>query len=198
MKLEGARSYRMTVRARSVEETRRRILDAAVAAFWAVPTTDISLDDVAGVAGVSVQTVLRHFGTKQRLFEAAVERESGRISRQRDTAVPGDLAAAVRVLVDHYEDVGDGVLRVLAEEHHNPGLVRIADLGRRSHREWCRRVFAGALAPLDGEDRERRLAQLVAVCDVYTWRLIRRDAGLTRQQTETALRELLAPLVEGS
>jgi hypothetical protein len=34
-------------------------------------------------------------------------------------------------------------------------------------------------------------AQLVAVCDVYTWRLLRRQSGLSRRQTELALTELL-------
>jgi hypothetical protein len=38
------------------------------------------------------------------------------------------------------------------------------------------------------------VAQLVAVCDVYTWKLLRRDAGLSRTQTRTALLELLEPL----
>jgi len=38
----------------------------------------------------------------------------------------------------------------------------------------------------------------VAVCDVYTWKLLRRDAGLSRRQTERALVELLEPLTEPS
>jgi hypothetical protein len=46
-------------------------------------------------------------------------------------------------------------------------------------------------------ERARRLAQLVAVCDVYTWKLLRRDAALSRRQTELAVIELLQPLTEG-
>jgi hypothetical protein len=67
------------------------------------------------------------------------------------------------------------------------------------HREWCARVFASALADLlPTSRRQRRLAQLVAICDVYTWKLLRRDARLSRRQTELALVELLNPLLEGS
>ena len=47
-------------------------------------------------------------------------------------------------------------------------------------------------------EHQRRLAQLVAVCDVYTWKLLRRDAGLSRDQTELAIVELLNPLLEDS
>jgi hypothetical protein len=45
-------------------------------------------------------------------------------------------------------------------------------------------------------ERERRLAQFVAICDVYTWKLLRRDAGLSRRQTELAVTELLKPFLE--
>ncbi len=188
----------MGVRADAVAETRERILQAAITEFWHRPTTEIALDEVATRAEVSVQTVLRHFGSKQGLFEAAGERETARLSEQRDTTEPGDLEGAVTLLVDHYEEMGDHVLRLLAEEQRTPSLRRIADQGRTTHRTWCRRVFADALTPLRGVERQRRLAQLVAVCDVYTWKLLRRDAGLSRRQTERAITELLRPLLEVS
>jgi hypothetical protein len=56
----------------------------------------------------------------------------------------------------------------------------IADRGRFPHRKWCARVFATVLADRRGVERERRLAQLVTVCDVYPWKLLRRDSGLSR------------------
>jgi hypothetical protein len=36
----------------------------------------------------------------------------------------------------------------------------------------------------------------VAICDVYTWKLLRRDAGLSRAQTQRALVELIDGLEE--
>jgi hypothetical protein len=93
--------------------------------------------------------------------------------------------------------MGDRVLRLLAEEHRADELRVIADGGRAIHSEWCERVFAPALDRLEGAARQRRLAQLVAVCDVCTWKLLRRDSGLGRRETELALVELLEPLLEG-
>jgi AcrR family transcriptional regulator len=191
------RPYRMVARAESAAATRERILDAAVAVFWEMPGEQVSLDEVARQAGVAVQTVIRRFGGRDGLFAAAAEREAERVRRQRDQAPVGDAAGAVRVLVDHYESLGDRVLRLLAEEERVPGLGEIADRGRVLHREWCARVFAPALEGRVGAERRRRLAQLVAICDVYTWKLLRRDAGLSRRQTELALVELLEPLLEG-
>jgi AcrR family transcriptional regulator len=163
-----------------------------------MPAEQLSLDEVARRAGVSVQTVIRRFGGRDGLLTAAAERETGRVRRQRDQAPVGDTAGAVRVLVEHYEEVGERVLKMLAEEDRVPRLREIADQGRASHRDWCARVFGPALNGRGGAERERRLAQLLAVCDVYTWKLLRRDAGLSRRQTELALVELLEPLLESS
>jgi hypothetical protein len=44
------------------------------------------------------------------------------------------------------------------------------------HAAWCERTFRPPNA--------RRLAQLIAVTDVYTWKLLRRDRGLSRKQTD--------------
>jgi AcrR family transcriptional regulator len=188
----------MTARAEAAAATAERILDAAVDVFWELPTDQISLDEVAQRAGVTVQTVIRRFGGRQGVLAAAADREAERVGGQRDEAPVGDLPQAVRVLVEHYEAYGDRVLKMLAEEAHVPGLRPIVDRGRAVHRDWCARVFAPALDRLGGVERKRRLAQLVAVCDVYTWKLLRRDAGLSRRQTELALVELLEPMLEES
>ncbi|MBK9738034.1 MAG: TetR/AcrR family transcriptional regulator [Actinobacteria bacterium] len=198
MNIAETRPYRMSGRADSAAQTAERILDAAVQGFWDNPSAQVSLDDVATRAGVSVRTVIRRFGGREGLMTAAAAREQGRTLAERDAAPVGDLAAAVGVLVDHYERLGDGVLRLLAEEVRTPSLAPIAESGRELHREWCARVFAVALADLGRSEHQRRLAQFVAVCDVYTWKLLRRDSGLTRRQTELALVELLTPMTEAS
>jgi AcrR family transcriptional regulator len=198
IKLQVKRAYTMVARAEAAAATAERILDAAVEVFWELPTDKISLDEVGRRAGVTVQTVIRRFGGRDGLVAAAVERETEKVRRRRNEAVPGDSAGAVRILIDDYEVTGDPVMKMLAEEGRIPGLRAIVDGGREVHRAWCARVFAPALARLRGLERERRLAQFVAVCDVYTWKLLRRDAGLSRRQTELAMVELINPLLEGS
>jgi AcrR family transcriptional regulator len=198
MKLAGAsrRPYRMVARAESTAATRSRIIDAAVEIFWSAPSREVSLDRVASRAGVSTQTVIRHFGSKDSLFDAAVERETAGIERQRDEAPIDDVEATIRVLMEHYEEFGDRVLFLLAEEQRAPHLQQVVDIGRASHLAWCERVFAPVLVGRKGLDRRRRLAQFVAICDVYTWKLLRKDARLSRRQTEIALIEMLKPLME--
>lgn len=197
--VEGARrTYRMGARARAVEQTRERILDVAVAEFWARPSARVSLDQVAASAGVSTQTVIRHFGGAQGLFVAAVEREGARVSAHRDAAVVrDDPAAAVAQLVEHYEEYGDAVIRLLAEETRQPALAPVVASGRALHRTWCESAFPSALDGLRPTQRGQRLALLVTVCDVHTWKLLRRDSGLSRRRTEQAMRDLVVAVVGG-
>ncbi|MEO6701053.1 MAG: helix-turn-helix domain-containing protein [Jatrophihabitantaceae bacterium] len=185
----------MTARAQAAAQTGERILDAAIEVFWQHPTDRISLDEVAARADVSVQTVIRRFGGRDGVLAAAAERESARVAAQRELAPVGDLPGAVAVLVDHYEQLGERVLRMLAEENRIPAIRTIIEGGRELHRRWCAQVFGAALVNRVGVERRRRLAQIVAVCDVYTWKLLRADAGLSRRQTELAMVELLAPLM---
>lgn len=195
MKSGESRSYRMTARAEAAAETGERIVSAVTELFWERPTDKVVLKDVADRAGVTVQTVIRRYGGREGLLAAAAERAMTQTAAER-AVPPGDARTAVAVLVDHYERDGAGVLRLLAAEEGSPALREFADGGRRLHREWCRSTFAPALAGLTGVDRDRRLAQIVAVCDIYTWKLLRHDSGLSRRHTELSMLELLEPLLD--
>lgn len=188
----------MGARAEAAAATGERILDATEALFYEEPGRDATLDEIAARAGVSAQTVIRRFGGRDGVFGAAAERAVSRISAHRDSAPAGNLDRALTVLLDHYEEEGDRTLRMLADEARNAKLAEIVARGRRSHAEWCERVFAAALAHRRGADRERLLAQCIGVCDVYSWKVLRRDRALSRAETQRAMRELLEPLVKES
>ena len=187
MSATASRPYRMTARAHAAQATADRILDAAIELFFTDPGTEPSLEDIAKRAQTTKQTVLRRFGTKADLITAASERALDRVKQERDGVPPGDVEGAVRTVVAHYERIGDGVLRMLAEEHRSPKLREDTDLGRALHAQWCERVF--------GRGSERRHAQLIAITDVYTWKLLRRDRGLSRRETELAMRELIEGVI---
>ena len=180
-----------TARARSVLETGARILDAAYAHFVRAFYDEVTLDQIAAEADVTVQTVIRRFGSKEGIVRALAERISPGVVAQREEAPMGDIRGAVTNLVEHYESGGDMALHLLRQEQRVPAYADITDMGKRFHADWCARLFAPWLDGLAGVDRQRRLAQVVATCDVYTWYLLRRQRGLSRRQTELALVELL-------
>jgi AcrR family transcriptional regulator len=184
----------MSVRAAAAEITRERIIEAAIESFSTRWYEDVTLRGVANDAGVALQTVRNHFGSKDELFSVATDRISANVASVRAEAVAGDIHAAVATLIDDYDRNGDTVLRLLASEGRVPTVQPVLERGRAAHQEWCERVFADALTGLRGKGRARRVAQLVVATDVYTWKLLRRDKGLDRNQTITAMCELLTAL----
>jgi AcrR family transcriptional regulator len=179
------RSYDMRARSASAQATRERILDRAQALFFREWYDDVTIAAVAEAAGVSGQTVLNHFGDKEGLFAAVVDHASVEMLGRRDSAEPGDVAGAVGILVDDYEITGDATVRLLAAEHRIHSLRAVMDMGRRNHRDWVERVF-GAPGVTD---------ELVVVTEVYAWKLLRRDRGLSRDRTLAAMARMVDALI---
>jgi AcrR family transcriptional regulator len=179
----------MTARARTVEATRTSILDALVELAMERVFTEISLDVVAARAGVSVQTVLRHFGSRDGLIDAGMLHAQETVVEERRTP-HGEVSQAVRVIVDHYEQRGRSVLLMLAQEPTDPRVARITDNGRTLHRAWVEEVF-GPLLPTKESERGAGVDLLVVATDVYTWKLLRLDRGLTRAQSQQRIERLV-------
>ena len=186
----------MSRRAEAAADTWDRIVDALLVRFASLPYDRIRLEDVAADAGVSLQTVLRRFGSKPGLLTAMAERELARIAETREhhrgaasRQGGGRTGHPLRALRGPDPQ---GLRRVGAGR----GAGRVARNGRTYHLRWCEEAFAAALDQLGDEPlRRRRRAQLVALCDATTWRILRRDAGLEPAEIETALLELILPLV---
>ncbi|HVX32181.1 MAG TPA: helix-turn-helix domain-containing protein [Solirubrobacterales bacterium] len=184
------RAYRQTRRADATERTRGAILDAAQELFRADPQLDPSLEAVAARAGVSTRTVIRQFGSKEGLLEAAIAAgvEAAQATRH---AEPGDVEGAVRAIVDHYEAMGDDVMRWLSLAERLPVVRRVTERGTESHHEWVAEVFAPDLDGLPRGARRARRAALATATDVYVWHLLRRREGLGREATRAAMLALV-------
>jgi AcrR family transcriptional regulator len=175
-----SRSYTMRARAASATKTHERILGAVIALSEERLSLEIVLADVAERAGVSVQTVLRRFGSRQGLFEQAQERRLAQVRVERATPV-GDAASAVRTIVAFYDRTGEWSLRLQAQEHSDELTRRTVELGRRVHREWVADAFAPEL--VGRRDREELVDLLVVATDLLTWKILRRDGGMDRSTT---------------
>lgn len=185
------RAYRMTARAEATEATGNAILDAALAAFEHLPFEQVTLKDVAAQSGVTVQTVLRRYGSKERLFEAIAQRERVRITTSRAVPDSDDLETSLGALIDHYEKDGDVVLHLVAQEHHSAVVRDVVQDGRRIHYEWVERHCDAILAGARGQERKRRIHAAIAATDLSTWQLLRRDLGLERREVEAIMITLL-------
>jgi AcrR family transcriptional regulator len=182
----ATRTYRQTRRADATERTREAILDAAQELFRADPQLDPSLEAVAARARVSTRTVIRQFGSKEGLLEAAIAAgvEASQTTRH---AEPGDVEGAVRAIVAHYEAMGDDVMRWLALADRLPFVRRVTESGVESHHAWVEEVFAPDLDGLKSGERRARRAAIATATDVYVWHLLRRREGLGKEATQSAM-----------
>jgi AcrR family transcriptional regulator len=182
----------MVSRSQAAERTHQAIIQAAFALYSERDFDQVSLDDVAARAGITVRTLLRRFGSKEALLDAVAEAADAEVEDRRQEVPPGDAAAAVRCVVTDYEGYGDAIMRLLSQADRVAAFERIAERGRRLHHEWVERAFAPQLARRSGAARRLLRAQLIAITDVYTWKLMRRDLGLGRSATVQALGEMVA------
>ncbi len=194
----GHGSYRMGARAEAAEITVRRVLDVAVRLFTDYPYDDVSLERVAAEAGVTKRTVLRRFGSKEALFGEAMTVAREEMIAHRQEAPIGDVAGAVANVVGQYERWGTNRLRLLEQEDRIPLIAEWVKGGREWHWGWVERVWGPQLKGHRGAERRRRHAALVVLTDVYTWRILRLDLGLSRADTERTLVDLINGLEGGS
>jgi AcrR family transcriptional regulator len=183
----------MTTRADSAFRTSERILDAALDLYRAQPYPDVAITAIAARAGVTGQTVIRHFGGKAGAVVAAIRRELERLTAARADAPPG-IGPALSDLADFYESNATLLLRVYADAPTVDGLPEVARAGREFHLRWCRELFAPVVADLPPAPRAQRLAQLVAACDAVTWRVVREDCGLDAEDARAAFVDLVSTL----
>ncbi|MFJ8927093.1 TetR/AcrR family transcriptional regulator [Streptomyces sp. NPDC102340] len=171
----------------SVEVRRAQLLESALSLFAHRAPEEVSLDDVAEVAGVSRPLVYRYFpGGKQQLYEAALRSAAEDLEQCFAEPPEGPLTARLTRALDRYlgfvdqHDMGfaallqggsvvetsrttaivDGVRRAAAE--HVLSHLGQAEPGRRLRmtvRMWITAVEAASLIWLD-EDKQPPLDEL--------------------------------------
>jgi AcrR family transcriptional regulator len=186
----NSRSYSMTNRSASVEETKAAIVRAAFELVGEKSNLEIVLADVAARSAVTVKTILRHFTSREGLFDAVSEFARNEVREERIAPV-GDVDRAVDVIVDHYETRGDWVMRIIDQERTDTRIGDVVQQGRVMHRRWVETTFAPQLAAVPESERVATVDLLVVATDVYTWKLLRRDRGLDRPLTEQRIRTLV-------
>ena len=185
------RRYDNASRAASAQQTRERIMQAALELFMAHHYDDITIAGVAERAGVSPQTVVLHFKTKDGLVDATAKWWQPQEEQLRETSAADPLEAAKKI-VARYEQLGPATMRLLALEGRIKAIDDLLDNARKSHRDWVERTFGKQLG--SGAARERRISELVVAYDQLTWSVLRRVHSV--DETILAMSELARGVLE--
>lgn len=165
-----ARPYQSELRAQQAEETRRRILDAALRVM-STGLARLSVPAVAREAGVSVPTVYRHFETKADLLAQMYPHAARRagLDRVPDPSTVGDVKSAVRALIERLDALDDVSRAAFASPIADE--VRHATMPSRVAR--IRRLGDSIEPPLPSADLDRitrLLVVLISQSSLRTWR----------------------------
>ena len=175
----SGRSYRSDLRAEQAEETRRRILDAALR-VTATGLASLSIPAVAREAGVSVPTVYRHFGTKAELLAAMyphAARKAG-LDAVPDPSTVADVGSTVRAIIERLDAMDDVSRAALASPIADE--VRHATMPSRVAR--IRRLGESIDPPLSGLALDRITRLLVVLFSSSALRMWRDHLGATAEQ----------------
>lgn len=185
-----ARKYRLKRRAERQEQTRRRIVEAAVELHTTLGPAHTSMKAIAERAGVERPTLYRHFPTMRQLFGAC----SSHHWAQNPPPDPEPwlkiddpevrLRQGLTEFYAHYSHHELGLWKILRDQEDMPELRPFA-AHHMAHRQRVRDVLAGAWSTR-GARQKRLLAVLGHAVDFFAWRSLRRQ-GLTNEQAVEAM-----------
>lgn len=153
------RTYRSELRAEQAEETRARILDAAVRVI-AGGLAYVSIPAVAREAGVSVPTVYRHFATKRDLL-SAVYPHAARQAGLSELVMPRSMDELLDGLPAYFartDSLGDLARLAMA----SPGSEAVRALNMPDRLAMFRRI-ADSVVPKPSEADRDRIARLLVI-----------------------------------
>ncbi len=106
---------------------RRRILDAAAESFKTLGYARTTTQGIADKAGVAEVTIFRHFGDKQKLFQAVVQQIGGGVNFEMlEAQLTDDLAADLRLISEHalqfFISQQDAIRMLMFESIHFPEM----------------------------------------------------------------------------
>jgi AcrR family transcriptional regulator len=177
-----ARAYSLKRRAERQEDTRRRIVEAAITLHQTIGPTATTVSDIADRAEVGRVTVYRHFPDETALAHACSGLYLSRHPApdpERWTAIADPtrrLRAALRDAYAYHRQTEAMMTRVLAEARDHEVMAPY-------HAHW-RRAAGVLVAPFRARGRNRTLlrAAIGHALAFDTWRSLVRDEGLTDDQ----------------
>jgi AcrR family transcriptional regulator len=183
-----ARTYRLKKRAKRQEETRLRIVEAAVGLHTTVGPARTTVSAIAEQAGVERHTYYRHFPEERDLLDGC----SGHYMERNPLPDP----AAWYEIADPRKRLRHGLREMYSYYERNEAMlanvVRDAEVHPPTRETFERDVapYLGAIGralaeTLPGARRRSIQAALELALDFNTWRLLVRRSGLgTRQAAE--------------
>ena len=184
--------YRMLRRAQQVEETRRRIVAAAVGLHGSVGPANTTVSAIAEAAGVTRVTVYSHFPDEDALFAActshwAAHQRMPDLAGWRAISAPEDRAKAA--LTDLYRFFHEAAPMLTLTTRDRDVLP---DFVRQRNEQTSQTQMDALLGAWEPKQRTKRRRALVGhALSFATWRSLCVDQALSRRDAVAAMTRLI-------
>lgn len=185
--MKAKRTQRAT--RRTAEEARALILDAAETQLEAGGPSSIRLQAIAAAVGVSHPTVLHHFGTRELLVEAVVQRGLDALQRdvfeawKKEQFEPPDAARMLERVRATLGDRGHARLIAWLALEGRPQTDDARMLNVLAQAMHARREREAGPAPIEDTTFLVMLVALVMLADAVIGDGVRASAGVDRDKT---------------
>lgn len=180
-----------SVREEYKEQTRTRIVDAAIELVGEEGEEPLTIAAVAARAGVTERTVYRHFEGRDGLIRAVWRRMQGRVSSEGFPHTAGALVNSPRRLFPRFDESRE---LIRASIHSEAGLdVRMHSNDERM--EASLSAVRDALPHLGEKELRRRAAIAQLINSAQGWEVLTRFWGMTGEEAGEAAAEALAVLL---
>ena len=181
-----------SLRERRKAETREMILDALVQAMAAGEVEAMTHDALARRAGVSRQTVYRHFPDRESLMTALWERLNPRFAAQGLPTEEGQLTAVLGPMYAAFDRDAD--LVTVAQSTPQGRAVRMSVKARRARA--FRQATADAARGLDEREAVMAAAVIQLLCGGQAWIEMREQWGLSGEEIARACAWAISALLK--
>lgn len=177
------RTYSSPLRERQTEDTRRRIVEAALELIQEDPDGSFSHEQIAARAEIALRTVYRHFPSRTELLDAVWQESDRRLQLTNYPDTEQALLASLDPVfgtMDRNADLMRGLLRSNAGQE-----MRRRDNERR--RSGVVKALAGVTSHLSNDERRRVTAVFQALYSARTWEMMRDRAHLNDGESAQAI-----------
>lgn len=195
--------YNLKARAERCQETRQRIVEAAVELHRTAGPARTTVTEIANKAGVERQTVYNHFPDELSLFEACS-------AHNRSLNPPPDpeswgliadpeerLRKALADLYGYYRRNEQMLANVTSDAQANPNTRKVLE-PRVKHQERMRDALAAGWERGDERRRERLLrGALWVALEFQTWHTLARQQGFDDEESIELMVSMVRCLMHG-
>jgi len=172
-------------------ETREKIVETAQQQFSLVAYSDVSMDDIANLAGVNDKTLAHHFPSRAELFATAYEDAMGGFTTPPDRSRFGEFLASVLVEQDDLRCPHAMTINA----NGNPEASEIAERIVETHVLQPMAVWLGGE---HGDSRAREILALCAGCALYCRRVTQTNFPRSSSHMANWLAKAIQAVVDGT